>query len=253
MKQASEFAAETPCALVQRTRIVLVEPSHSGNIGAAARAMKAMGMTELVLVNPRAFPSAEATARASGADDLLVNARVHGSLPEAIADCGVVVGTTARTRHLEWPVSGPREVARALFELPPSTQCALLFGREQAGLSNQELALCQRVIRIPTEDSFSSLNIAQAVQICAYELRMSALGASPLPAIDDEPLANGSELKEVLEHLLRVMEAVDFFNPAQPKLLPIRLSRLVNRSGLKRSEAQILRGFFTAIEKQRHG
>ena len=160
--------------LLSRTRIVLVETSHPGNIGAVARAMKTMGLSRLALVNPREFPSAAATARASGADDILMRAICHEDLAHAIADCGMVVGTTARSRHLEWPVGTPRQLALELSVLPDSTQCAIVFGREQSGLSNEELALCQRVIRIPTEETFSSLNIAHAVQICAYELRIAS-------------------------------------------------------------------------------
>lgn len=236
--------------LLPRILIVLVETSHPGNIGATARAMKTMGLNRLALVNPREFPAAAATARASGADDILMRATRHHDLAHAIADCGMVVGTTARPRHLEWPVSGPRELALALLALPDSTHCALIFGREQSGLSNDELALCQRVIRVPTEDSFSSLNIAQAVQICAYELRMAALMVSP-KTVDDEPLATSREVAEAIQHLTRVMEGVGFFNPARPKLLPIRLQRLLNRSDLRCSEVRILRGFLTAIEEGR--
>ncbi len=189
-----------------RLRIVLVETSHPGNIGATARAMKTMGLKRLALVNPREFPSAAATANASGADDILHVASRHESLAEAIADCGMVVGTTARPRYLEWPVESPRAMAQAVMTLPSNTHCALVFGREQSGLSNEELALCQRVIRIPTDETFSSLNLAQAVQICAYELRLAALAEAPLKlATDQEPLATAKETADAIEHLLRVM------------------------------------------------
>ncbi|MGD9603000.1 MAG: RNA methyltransferase [Gammaproteobacteria bacterium] len=244
---------ENPSAapgLLSRVRIVLVEPSHPGNIGATARAMKTMGLHRLALVAPREFPSAAATARASGADDILMRATVHASLAEALADCGMVVGTTARPRHLEWPVGNPRALAAELTALPAGTECAIVFGREQSGLSNTELARCQRVIRIPTAEDFSSLNLAQAVQICAYELRTAAAGTAPPTIHDDEPLATATELAQATAHLLRVMTAVDFHDPARPKLLPVRLQRLVNRADLKRSEARILRGFLTAIEER---
>jgi tRNA (cytidine32/uridine32-2'-O)-methyltransferase len=233
-----------------RIRIVLVEPSHPGNIGAAARAMKAMGLRQLALVNPRDFPSAEATARASGADDLLVAARLYSTLEEAIAECGVVVGTTARTRHLEWPVFNPRDLAPWLLERTSGADAALVFGREQSGLSNSELALCQRVVRIPTDEEFSSLNIAQAVQVCVYELRVAARLGTETPAANGEPLATASELAGALTHLLAVMERVDFYHPSRPKLLPTRLQRFLNSNELLRSEVQILRGFLTAIEEQ---
>lgn len=240
---------ETPFrpSLLSRVRVVLIETSHPGNIGATARAMKTMGLSELVLVNPHGFPSAEATARASGADDILMRARCVSTLAEAIADCGMTLGTTARARHLEWPLCGPREAAAALRTLPDATRCALLFGREQSGLSNDELALCQQVIRIPTDETFSSLNLAQAVQICAYELRLAALAPAPVAA--DEPLATAQELADTVAHVARLMQRVGFLNPERPKLLPVRIRRFVNRGGLKRSEMRIMRGFCTAVEE----
>lgn len=229
-------------------RVVLVETSHPGNIGAVARAMKTMGLSRLALVNPREFPSAAATANASGADDLLQRATRHTSLAEAIADCAMVVGTTARARHLEWPVETPRVLARALLTLPEGSRIALVFGREQSGLSNEELALCQRAVRIPTEPSFSSLNLAQAVQICAYEVRLASLEETPLAEETQEPLATARELTDAQSHLMQVMTQVGFLNPERPKHLPLRLQRLLNRQDLKRSEVRILRGFLTAIE-----
>lgn len=237
-----------PDAWLSAIRIVLVETSHPGNIGAAARAMKTMGLSRLALVNPREFPSAAATANASGADDLLQRATLHPNLADAIADCAVVVGTTARPRHLEWPVETPRALAGSLAALPTGTAIALVFGREQSGLSNEELALCQRAVRIPTEASFSSLNLAQAVQICAYELRLAALATDDAGATDDEPLATARELSDARDHLLKVMTKVGFHNPERPKLLPVRLQRILNRQDLKRSEVRILRGFLSAIE-----
>lgn len=232
-----------------RVRIVLVEPSHPGNIGASARAMKAMGLSDLALVKPREFPAAAATARASGADDILVHAKCYDSLQSAIAACGIVIGTTARERHLEWPVVTPREMAEWLAPRAAQEECALVFGREQAGLSNAEMALCHRMVRIPTSADFSSLNLAQAVQICAYELRNAVVVSPATGARVDEPLATTAELAAALDHLQSVMIKVDFFNPERPRLLPIRLQRLLNRSELKRSEVQILRGFLTAIEE----
>jgi len=249
-----DSALAAPGALLARVRVVLVETSHPGNIGAAARAMKTMGLGKLTLVSPRLFPSAEATARASGADDVLQAATVVGSLAEAVADCGLVLGTTARTRHLEWPVLSPREAAAWSVAQPTTEDIALVFGREQSGLSNEELAQCQRAIRIPTSPHFSSLNIAQAVQICVYEMRLQALGAAlPAPAIADEPLATTGELAALVEHAKRVMEQVDYFKPDRPKLLPQRLQRLVARPGLTHSEVQILRGFLTKVEKHTKG
>ncbi len=248
MEPAPDGSTELGHAALARIRIVLVEPSHPGNIGATARAMKAMGLGQLALVNPRDFPSATATARASGADDLLVSARLYPSLEAAIADCGVVVGTTARTRHLEWPVLSPRELAPWLLAQSLRVDAALVFGREQAGLSNVELSLCQRAVRIPTNPEFSSLNIAQAVQVCAYELRVAALTNARSQTVEGEPLANVAELTGATTHLLSVMSQVSFYDPERPKLLPMRLQRFLNGNQIRRSEVQILRGFLTDIE-----
>jgi len=244
---------QTMQAWLARLRVVLVETSHPGNIGAAARAMKTMGLRQLVLVRPQRFPSADATARASGADDVLQAARVVDDIASAIDDCGLVFGTTARPRHLEWPVMTPREAAAWAAAQSTPADIAILFGREQAGLSNDELALCQRAIRIPTDAAFSSLNLAQAVQICAYELRMQALGGIEPAGGDEDPLATTGELAGLVDHAKRAMQAVDYFKPARPKLLPTRLQRLVARPGLTQSEVRILRGFLTAIEKAVRG
>ena len=161
---------------LHRIRIVLVEPTHPGNIGAAARAMKAMGLDRLCLVAPRRFPSAEATARAAGADDVLHAARLVESLDDALADCGLVLGTTARSRRIEWPVLDAREGARRAVAQAARTPVAVVFGRESAGLTNAELDRCHALIRIPAATGFSSLNVAAAVQILAYEMRVATPG-----------------------------------------------------------------------------
>lgn len=242
--------SQAGAALLARVRLVLVETSHPGNIGATARAMKTMGLAQLVLVRPRFFPSAEATARASGADNLLQAAVVVDSLEAAVADCSLVLGTTARPRHLELPVLTPREAAGWVAMQSATATIALVFGREQAGLSNDELARCQRAIRIPTAADFSSLNIAQAVQICAYEFRLQALNERAVQAVESgDPPATAGELTALVEHAKRTMTRVDYFDPARPKLLPQRLLRLVNRPGLAHSEVQILRGFLTAVDE----
>ena len=161
---------------LHRVRIVLVEPTHPGNVGAAARAMKAMGLDRLCLVAPRRFPSAEATARAAGADDVLHAARIVESLDDALADCGFVLGTTARPRRIEWPVLDAREGARRAVAQAARTPVAVVFGRESAGLTNAELDRCHALVRIPAAARFSSLNVAAAVQIIAYEMRVAAHG-----------------------------------------------------------------------------
>lgn len=156
-------------------RIVLVETSHPGNIGAAARAMKTMGLDELVLVAPREFPSADATARASGADDVLARARVVDSLGDAIADCGFVAGASARLRKLSWPVVDPRAGAAALRKHAGETKVAMVFGPEHSGLTNEDLGRCNQVVHIPANPAYRSLNVAMAAQVICYELRMAAL------------------------------------------------------------------------------
>ena len=217
--------------------------------------MKAMGLADLHLVSPRTFPSAAATARAAGADDILCRAVVHETLDQALANCAAIYGTTARERHIGWPTFTPRDAATEIAKLPLNNTVAIVFGREQSGLSNAELDRCQRAIRIPTNAHFRSLNLAQAVQILAYELHLIAC-APELEAsrpVDEQvggDRAAASELNALKAHVLRVMEAVAYHDRSRPKLLERRLGRLLNRSALLHSEVQILRGFLTAIETQ---
>jgi len=249
---------KTEASPLARIRLVLVGTSHPGNIGGAARAMKAMGLSRLYLVQPQRFPCAEATARASGADDLLVHAMVCDELASAVADCHLVVGTSARERRLPWPLLDPRQCGElAVNEAAAGSEVALVFGREHSGLSNEELALCQRAVRIPTVPDFSSLNLAAAVQVLAYELRMAA-GT----AVEDDiagrldrqvPPATREELAALHHHLLAAMTAVGFFEPDQPRQLPRRLARLLAKADLDHNEVQILRGFLAAVEKTAGG
>lgn len=232
---------------LDQVRIVLVGTTHPGNIGATARAMKAMGLSDLRLVQPARFPAAEATARAAGADDLLSRARVHETLAEALDGSALVVGTTARERHIEWPSLRPRDAAVEL--LGTGQPAALVFGRERSGLTNDELALCQRAVHIPTDENFRSLNLAQAVQVCAYELRLSAIGAGKsVERRSSDPMATATELEQLNDHCLRVMAASGYLNPEHPKLLERRLRRFLGRAQLRHSESQIVRGFLSAIE-----
>lgn len=232
-------------------RIVLVEPTHPGNIGAAARAMKTMGLRRLYLVNPARFPSADATAMASGADDLLVNACVCRDLAEALSGCGRVVGTTARGRRIPWPVTNPRTAATDIIgRASSSVEVAVLFGREHAGLNNDEVEACQAMIRVPTDEAFSSLNLAAAVQLVVYEVRMAALsaaGAMPVVKSGIEAPATQDEMDRMYAHLEDTLTKVGFLDPENPRRLMRRLRRLYNRALLDQSEINILRGFFTAI------
>lgn len=244
--------------LFSQIRIVLAQTSHPGNIGASARAMKTMGLSDLRLVAPLRYPCAEATAMASGADDLLARASVHDDLDGALSGCRLVVGTSARQRSLRWPELSPREAANALVEAAATGPVALLFGREQSGLSNEELDRCHSLVTIPADSAYSSLNLAQAVQVLAYELRLAGLErverdmASSLGAPEDEP-ATADMLEGLYEHMERTLITLDFLDPENPRHLMRRLRRLFGRSALTVNEVNILRGILTAAEKGRRG
>ena len=227
-------------------RFVLFEPSHPGNVGASARAIKTMGFSELVIVNPKDFPSAEADARASGALDVLSVARVVGSLAEAIADCGFVVGASARHRRLSSPELSPRECAVELLRDSRSKPAAIVFGRESAGLSNAELDLCNATTLIPSNPDYSSLNLAMAVQVFAYELRI----AQPVdlhPRDVGPSLASSADMELFYRHLERVLTGTGFLKADNPRYLMRRLRRLFNRARLDQNELNIMRGILSAV------
>jgi TrmH family RNA methyltransferase len=238
-----------PRGTLANVRVVLVEPSHPGNVGAAARAMKTMGLRQLVLVSPGCFPSAEATARASGADDVLTAARVVGSLPAAVAECALVVATSARARSLRWPELSPREAAPVLLGAAATAPAAVVFGREASGLTNAEVDRCQYLLRIPCDPTYSSLNLAAAVQVVAYELWVSSqtLGDSGLSAAPREPVA-GADMEGLLRHFEQTAVDVGFLDPAAPRRLVRRLWRLLNRAQPDRTELNLLRGFLKAAQ-----
>ncbi len=236
-----------------RIRVVLVETTHPGNIGASARAMKAMGLSRLYLVNPRQFPCAEATARAAGADDLLVKARVCPSLAEALQGCGWIAGTSARARAIAWPVLDPRACGVCVIEAAARGEAALVFGREHSGLTNEELELCHVMVRIPTVPEFSSLNLAAAVQILAYEIRQAALQREAVPwALNaaKTPLATAEQMAYLYRHIEQVMTEIGFFDPEKPRRLMRRVKRLFNRAQLDQNEVNILRGFLAAVQER---
>ncbi|MEM7540588.1 MAG: RNA methyltransferase [Pseudomonadota bacterium] len=237
-------------ALLARVRVVLVGTTHPGNIGAAARAMRVMGLQQLHLVSPRTFPSAEATARAAGADGILSRAKVHQDLDNALASSVVVYGTTARPRHITWPTLTPRQAATEIIERASSGDIALVFGREKTGLSNTELDRCQKGISIATDPDYRSLNLAQAVQILAYELRLAALetiAVDKLQADRTEELASHEEVENLIKHLIETMTLTGYHDPEKPKLLSRRIQRLLFRAELRHSETQFLRGFLTSV------
>lgn len=239
-----------------RIRIVLSHPSHPGNIGAAARAMKTMGLSQLVLVAPRQFPDEIATARASGAADVLAQARVCATLDEALAGTVLVAGMTARRRDLAAPFHWARAGAAALVAGLGASKAgqgehdvALLFGNETAGLSNDELTRCHLGIMIPTNPDYSSLNLGAAVQLMSYELHLAAAAMPEAPPQGAGQPATNDEIEGLYAHLERVALATGFLDPAQPKRLMPRLRRLFARARLEHEEVSILRGLLTTVEQ----
>jgi TrmH family RNA methyltransferase len=231
-------------------RIVLINTTHPGNIGAAARAMKVMGLSSLHLVTPKSFPDAEATALASGADDVLKDAVVHDSLESALADCGLVMGTSARLRSLPMPQVDARRAAELAVSEAPQHDVALLFGRERYGLTNEEIQRCHQLVNIPANEEYSSLNLAQAVQVLAYELRIAFLGgAGQVVSPHDWIPVDGEQMERFYVHLEQTLLDIRFLNPSQPKKLMARLRRLFNRARPDQNEINILRGILQASQR----
>ncbi len=236
-----------------RIRFVLVETSLTGNIGAVARAMKNMGLSRIALVRPRRLPDADAFARASGADDLLAGASVHQGLEEALTGCRLVIGASARRRTVEWPQLEPRACAERLVREAGDGDVALLLGRESSGLTNAELACCHFLAHIPANPAFSSLNIAAAAQVFAYEIRVAALAAAgsteAMRAAGPAPdLATAEEMQGFYAHLEQTLVAIGFADPVQSQKLQRRLRRLFNRARPDRTELNILRGILSAAQ-----
>ena len=240
---------------IENIRVVMVETTHPGNIGAAARAMKTMGYNNLYLVKPKIYPNAEATARAAGADDILGRVVVCDTLEEALQGCVTVVASTARPRSISHSVFTPREYAPKLSEMLKLGPVALVFGRESSGLSNEELEYCNAVLQIPTNPKFSSLNVASAVQILCYEFNQ-LLQSDAVDKIDAESddkgktrLATADEMTYFYDHLEQSMIDVGFLNPQQPRKLMRRLKSLFNRAHMDENEVSILRGFLAAVRE----
>jgi len=233
-------------------RIVLVNTTHPGNIGGAARAMKNMGLQHLYLVAPRDYPNEQAVWRAASATDVLDAAVVLPALEDAIRDCQFVVGTSARERRIPWPLLDSRACAQRIASVSSTDQVAILFGREDRGLTNEELQLCNLHLNIPTADSYSSLNLAMAVQIVAYELRM---GLRPSDAAVDEqsqwdaPFSSVENMERFYSHLEETLVDIEFLDPAAPRQLMSRLRRLYGRVRLDEMELNILRGILTETQK----
>jgi tRNA/rRNA methyltransferase len=236
-------------AALKNIRVVLTQPSHPGNIGATARAMKTMGLDALYLVNPRRFPHTDADARAAGALDVLRNARVCASLDAALSDCTVAVATSARRREMRHDSVPAREAAGVLLVAAAAQPVALVFGNETSGLSGAEARLCNLWAHVPADAENSSLNLAAAVQIFAYELRLAAAGDVSGAAPEFAP-ATIEQVEQLIRHCEHTMTATGFLDPANPKRLLVRLRRLLARARLESDEVNILRGFLNAVDKR---
>lgn len=238
--------------LLARVRVVLVGTAHPGNIGGAARAMKNMGLGRLYLAAPVEFPHREATWRAVQATDLLDRAVVTADLASAVADCTLVIGTSARERRIQLPQLSPRRLGPLCAAAAQREEIALVFGREDSGLSNEELRLCHWHVHVPTSAAYPSLNLAAAVQLLCYELRMAALESCDALSADawDEPLATVEGVERFYAHLEETLVDIGFLNPAAPRQLMTRLRRLFNRVRLDQMELNILRGMLTEIQKR---
>lgn len=236
--------------MFDKTRIVLVGTTHPGNIGAAARAMKTMSQEQLYLVEPKTFPSAEASARAAGADDILANAKVFSNLKDAISDCDLVIGTSARTRSIPWPMVSPRECAKTIADKQYSS-VAVVFGRENSGLSNEEMELCNLVLQIPTDKEYSSLNLASAVQIICYEI-YALIGVDENKQTDETnaALVTQGKMEMFYQHLEECLINIGFHDAENPRLLMHRMRRLFNRTQLEENECNILRGILSKIQEK---
>ncbi len=236
---------------LDNVHIVLVETSHPGNIGSAARAAKTMGISKLRMVRPRLYPHADATAFAAGASEILEQSLQFDSLGEAISDCRLVVGTTARRRAVVAPILLPGEGAHNLIQVASSQPVALVFGRERTGLTNEELDLCQQLIEIPANPDYSSLNLGAAVQVLSYELRKAALEGVDSSEQDEgrDPPASAEQIERFYTHLEQVLIGTGFLDASNPRFLMRRLRRLFGRAGLDEREVNILRGILGSVEK----
>jgi TrmH family RNA methyltransferase len=229
-------------------RIVLIDPSHPGNIGSVARAMKNMALSDLVLVRPRAFPHAEAIALAAGADDILANARIVDTVAEAIAECSFIAGTTSRPRSYYWEFTTPRDVAGRIVALPQENRTALLFGSERYGLGTEDLNFCNVLVRIPANPLYCSLNLAMSVQLISYEIFMARQQPQSQTQLE-MALAPSGDVEHFYAHLHEVLNDIDFED--RTGHLMERLRRLFNRAQLDRNELNILRGILSAVQGRR--
>ncbi|MNO37209.1 tRNA (cytidine/uridine-2'-O-)-methyltransferase TrmJ [compost metagenome] len=240
--------------MLDQIRIVLVNTSHTGNMGSAARAMKTMGLTQLVLVDPQALPDDDAIALAAGASDVLANARIVQTLDDAIADCGLVIGTSARSRTLSWPMLDPREAGEKLVAEGVKHPVALVFGRERTGLTNDELQKCHYHVAIPANPEYSSLNLAMAVQTLCYEVRMHWLATQETDTAAEAERVDypsAQQLEGFYQHLEQTLQKTGFIADDHPGHVMSKLRRLFNRARPEVVELNILRGILTSVQKAR--
>lgn len=238
--------------MLSQLQIVLVNTTHPGNIGGVARAMKNMCLQNLRLVNPVQFPHAQATARASGADDVLQTVQVYSQLTDALADCHLVLGASARLRRLSWPELDPRACAEKSLQVATSGEkVAIVFGRENSGLTNEELELCHYLVHIPSNPEYSSLNLAAAVQVVAYELLMTHQSKQTEPLEPQSVSATSEQMELFYQHLFDVIREIGFLNEDHPRKMMRRLRRLFNRTQMDDVEMNIMRGILSTIQKTR--
>lgn len=238
--------------MLENIRIVLVNTSHTGNIGSAARAMKTMGLSNLYLVDPEQAPDGKASALAAGAGDVLGNAKTVATLEEAVADCGLVVGTSARSRTHSWPMLEPRECGEKLIQEVSEYPVALVFGRENNGLTNEELQQCHFHVCIPANPDYSSLNLAMAVQTLSYEVRMAYLATDKQAPVESEYPLN-EDLERFYTHLESTLTDTGFIVKNHPGIVMTKLRRLFNRARPEAQELNILRGILSSVDKSLRG
>lgn len=245
--------SHVPVFAAERIRIVMVGTQHPGNLGSAARAMRTMGLTRMVLVAPEKAPNLDTTSMAAGAEGLVLEAPVFATLEEAVADCRLVLGCTARSRRIALEELSPREAAlRALDSVGSGSDVALVFGRERTGLDNHELQLCHAAVHIPSDPGFSSLNLAAAVQVLAYEMRVAMLATSTmLIAVDEsvEPPASHAELEGFFSQLSATLAAIDFHKGRTPESAERKLRRIFLRAGMSAREVRLMRGVLADAQR----
>lgn len=248
---------EENVSYLDNIKIVLVETSHTGNMGSAARAMKTMGLSNLCLVNPIIKPDSQSISLAAGASDIIKQAQIFSSLEAAVADCSLVIGTSARPRSLQWPNLTPKECGdKIIAEACRHAQVALVFGRERVGLTNDELQKCHFHVSIPANPDYSSLNLAMSVQVLSYEIRMSLLSAQGASIKLDEEDVNevhypkDEDIERFYQHLEQTLLQTGFINPHHPGQIMGRLRRLFTRARIEQQELNILRGILTSIDKK---